>query len=334
MNLDPSQLTMTEIIRLQTQLSQELARRFETSAALVFTDIVGSTAYFTRFGDGAGRQLQQLHLDLLAGCLPGSSGRIVDTAGDGAFSIFPSCAAAAEAMALLEQRASAENEHRVRDHQLTLRIGMHWGRVLSDGVMVTGDAVNLCSRIAASAEPGQIRLSRDAFQELGGQQRLACRPLGPMELKGVGRPIELMSLEWRDPAHFPRSVLIRETGQQFELPLHDIVSFGRLEIIEGMHANDIVLAMPDPVATRQISRWHCELRRRAAGYVLRAVSGQLTTVDGVVLAMGEELPVRPGSVVGLSGVMTLLFIGSPDAAGQADEATTLLTKPPAHGVKS
>ena len=331
MNLDPTQLTMTEIIRLQTLLSQELARRFETSSALVFTDIVGSTAYFARFGDAAGRQLQQLHLDLLAIGLAGHGGRIVDTAGDGAFSCFTGCGAAAEAMSLLQQRASAENEHRLRDHQLTLRIGIHWGRVLSDGVMVTGDAVNLCARIAASAEPGQIRLSRDAFQELGGQQRLACRPLGAVELKGAGRPTELMSLEWRDAAQFPHAVLIRETGQQFVLPLQDIVSFGRLEMIEGMHANDIVLALPDPGATRQISRWHCELRRRAAGYVLRAVSAQATVVDGVALAMGEEVPLRPGSVLRLSGVMTLQFIPLPGTGGQDDESTTLLTKTAARG---
>jgi class 3 adenylate cyclase len=35
--------------------------------------------------------------------------------------------------------------------------------VLTDGVQVTGDVMNLCARIAASAEPGQIRLSRDCL---------------------------------------------------------------------------------------------------------------------------------------------------------------------------
>ena len=38
--LDPGALTMTEIIRLQTVLSQELTRRFERTAALEFTDTV------------------------------------------------------------------------------------------------------------------------------------------------------------------------------------------------------------------------------------------------------------------------------------------------------
>jgi class 3 adenylate cyclase len=98
MDFDPTTLSMTEIIRLQTLLSHELARRFEVDAALAFSDVVGSTAYFARFGDEAGRQLQQLHIDLLAAGLPDHGGRIVDTAGDGVFACFPIAAPAAAAM--------------------------------------------------------------------------------------------------------------------------------------------------------------------------------------------------------------------------------------------
>ena len=332
MDFDPSLLSMTEIIRLQTLLSQELARRFEISAALAFTDIVGSTAYFARYGDEAGKQLQVLHLDLLEQCLPQHGGRIVDTAGDGAFAVFPgaaAAAAAADAMTALLLRASEENERRAREHQLTLRIGLHWGRVLSDGVQVTGDAVNLCARIAASADPGQIHLSRELFQELGIAHRVLCRPIGAVALKGVNRSVELMALEWRDSSRFPTTVLVRESGQQIVLPAQDIIAFGRLELIEGMVANDIVLALPDATATRQISRWHFELRRRSAGYSLRAVSSQFTSVDGQPLAHGQELPIKPGSMVELSGVMTLEFLAERPGFERPDDATHFAAKRPA-----
>ena len=214
MHLDPADLSMTEIIRLQTLLSQELARRFEASLALAFSDIVGSTAYFARFGDEAGRQLQQLFFDQVAACVSAYGGRIVDTAGDGAFTCFPSASAATEAMTALLQRLSEENEHRSRDQQLVLRIGLHWGHVLTDGVQVTGDAVNLCARIAASADPGQIRLSRELFQELRAEHRLLCRRVGAVPLKGHSRDFELLCLEWRDPMRFPSVLLIQETGQR------------------------------------------------------------------------------------------------------------------------
>ena len=58
---DLDSLTLTEIIRLQNQLSAALTRRFERPYALVFSDIVGSTAYFARYGDEAGGRLQQQH---------------------------------------------------------------------------------------------------------------------------------------------------------------------------------------------------------------------------------------------------------------------------------
>lgn len=322
MNLDPAQLTMTEIIRLQTLLSEELARRFETGMALAFSDIVDSTAYFSRFGDGAGRQLQQLHSDLLANALPSSGGRIVDTAGDGAFACFDSAVAAADAMTTLLHGISAANVHRSHEQQLKVRIGLHWGRVLSDGVQVTGDAVNLCARIAASADPGQIRLSRELFQELDATHRLMCRRLGPVTLKGVSREVEVLGLTWRDPTRFPSRLVIRETGEHIELPEQDIVTLGRLKMIEGMDANDIVLTLPDADATRRISRWHCELRRSPGGYLLRAVSNQSTVVDGVPVMAGQDVPIKPGAVVELSGVMTLQFV-SASLAVQPDEGTSI-----------
>jgi class 3 adenylate cyclase len=310
MNLDLAQMTMTEIIRLQTLLSQELRQRFEARMALAFTDVVGSTEYFERFGDEAGRQLQQLHLDLLAACLPAHGGRIVDTAGDGAFACFAEPASVITAMVALLNDISAANEHRSREQQFAVRIGLHWGRVLTDGVLVTGDAVNLCSRIAAWAAPGEIHLSRDLFQELDTEHRLLCRRLPTATFKGVAREVELLRLEWRDPMRFPNEILVEQTGQRIALPPRDIVSLGRLEAIEGAVANDIVLALPDEAATRRISRWHCELRRSASGYLLRAVSSQGTTVDGVPIAQGQATAIVPGSRVELAGVMTLRFLAS------------------------
>ena len=161
---------MTDIIRLQTQLSQELARRFERRAVLAFTDIVGSSSYFTDFGDEAGQRLQQLHFDLLEQSLVTGTGphcgRIVDTAGDGAFICFASAGAAVRAMMLLQNRITRANVDRPRPHQLSVRIGLHCGHVLTDGVQVTGEAVNLCARLVATAGASEVRLSDDLLQEL------------------------------------------------------------------------------------------------------------------------------------------------------------------------
>ena len=319
---DFSTLSMAEIIRLQNELQQELTRRFQRQAALAFSDIVGSTEYFSRFGDAAGRQLQQLHVDLVAESLARHQGRLVDTAGDGAFLTFARADAAVGALIELQTTVSRANAARSREHQLRLRIGAHWGAVLTDGVAVSGDAVNLCARIAGSADPGEIRLTRELFQELSAAHRLKCRAVGSAELKGVARPAELFVLDWRDRELFPTHIRIEETADVRRLPDQDIISFGRLREHEGAAANDIVLTLDDPQRALQISRWHFELRRFPDGFRLRPLSDRQTEVDGAPLAKNGEVAVRAGSTVRVARVLTVTLLSLSGAAPAEASAPT------------
>lgn len=328
---DFGNLTMTEIIRLQGQLQQELTRRFERQTLLVFCDIVGSTAYFARFGDSAGRQLQQLHLDLLGGSLGESGGRIVDTAGDGAFLVFPSADAAMTSLIKLEQAMASANAERSRQHQLHVRVGLHWGPALTDGQAVSGDAVNLCARVAASAQGGEIRLTRPVYHELERTHRMNCQLIGNVALRDYPGGVELLSLDWRDANLFPRSLRIEETGEQLALPGQDIVSFGRLHLHEGMRANDIVLTHPDPNLARQISRWHFELRRFDQGVRLHVLSDSETMVDGLRAVRGKPLPVQAGSRIRVAEALTLRLMGvDRPTLDQRAEATLIRLSPPSH----
>lgn len=305
---DISSLTMTEIIRLQNLLSRELKLRFEHHLALAFSDIVGSTPYFAQHGDEAGRKLQQRHVDLLQQSIAPSGGRIIDTAGDGAFLCFPEVEDAVDALVAFAKRLQADNADRPQTDHLDVRIGVHWGPVLTDGVQVTGDAVNLCARIAGSAQVGEIRLSRDAAGELHDPaKRLACEPLPPVELKGITRPVDVVRYEWMDRHRFPDRVRVVETGEDLAIPQQSTVSFGRLRSSEGVRGNDVVLLLPDPQQMMKVSRWHFELRRRPDGLVLRAVSDNVTEVDGEPVVRGAEVPIRRGTAVRVGKVMTLMF---------------------------
>jgi len=324
MSIDFDALSLTDMIQLQTQLSAQLKRRFEKRLALVFSDVVGSTQYFARFGDVAGRSLQQRHLDLLRESLAPQDGRIVDTAGDGAFTVFPTAEHAVEALSQLQGAITAQNAGYGRDHQLTTRVGIHWGPVLTDGNQVSGDAVNLCSRVAGTCNPGEIRLTRAAFLELEPTKRLRCHGLPQVALKGISEPVEILRFEWRDATRFPVRVRVRETGDEIPLPQQDLIAFGRLREQNGILANDVVLSLPDPYLAQQVSRWQFELRRRMDGFVLRAVSDQPNWVDGELVPKGAEVPIRPGSVVQVAKVITLDFLGETpkiDLSGAGD--TTL-----------
>src|SRR3954464_4123876 len=122
MEIDFAGLTLTEMIRLREQIGEEITRKFERRVALAFSDVVGSTNYFARFGDRAGRALQQRHIDMLQEQLPATSGRIVDTAGDGAFLCFPTADQAIEALPTLQQKLVEFNATRAAEHHLLVRV--------------------------------------------------------------------------------------------------------------------------------------------------------------------------------------------------------------------
>ena len=299
-NLDG--FTMTELVQLQTQISDTLRRRFERKLALLSSDVVGSTAYFARYGDVAGRGLQQLHLDLLQQSLTKYTGAVVDVAGDGAFSVLPSADLAVQAVVELEQAIAKANEGRAREHELQIRVGLHYGPVLTDDKVVSGDAVKLCSNVAGTGKGAEVRLTRALFAELSKEHRLRCRGVAPMPMPGQAEPLELLQLEWRSAESVPTKARVRETGEEMPLPQRDTITFGRLREQNGIPANDIVLALPDKAQTQQISRWQFEVRRVSGGLVLRSVTDQITEVDGKQVRKGEQVPLPMGAVVKVAKV--------------------------------
>lgn len=324
--MDLNTLSMTEIVRLQNQLQQELVRRFERRLLMVFSDIVGSTPYFARFGDAAGRQLHQLHHDSVAASFAAHGGRLVDAVGDGAFGVFAEAEAGVAGVIAFHEALARANAGRERAHQLAVRVGLHWGPVLTDGDAVTGDAVHVAARAAREAAPGAVVLTRSVFQELGPRQRLMCRLLGARSLKGLPEPVELLALDWRDPEAFPRRVQVEETGELLELPQQDIVGFGRLQEHEGARANDVVLVHPDPERTRSVSRWHFELRRVAQGLQLHVLSDSETLLDDERLERGAERPVKSGSRIRVGGALTLRLCCVARAEADEGRASTMLIR--------
>ncbi|HVY62668.1 MAG TPA: adenylate/guanylate cyclase domain-containing protein [Planctomycetota bacterium] len=316
LSLDLSSLSLDEMMQVQNHISKVLRKRFERERALAFTAVLGAEAYFQAFGDEAGRRLIQRHLDIMSWAVPRAGGRIVDTAGDGAFCAFPGAEAALTALTEAHRRIARENADREKDHRLRVRAGVHWGPVLTDERTVTGDAVNFCARIMATAEAGEVRLSEAAFQALPAPLRVRCKALAARALKGIQGEHTTWLFAWQEESTTPKRIRIVETGQERPLPSLAKVRFGRLAELDGKPANDVVLELPDPALTQKISRWHFELERLEDGrLLLRQGSGQVTEVDGAAIPKGGTAPIGAGSIVKIGGVLTIVFI--------ADEGATV-----------
>jgi len=155
-------------------------------ATILFTDIVGSTAKAAELGDRAWADLVQRHHAVVRAQLDRFRGRELDTAGDGFFASFDGPIRAIRCAAAIEQN--------VRDLGLEVRAGLHTGECEVVGDKLGGIAVNIGSRVASLAQPGEVLVS-STVKDLVAGSGLAFQDRGAHELKGIPGEWRLFSAE-------------------------------------------------------------------------------------------------------------------------------------------
>lgn len=155
----------------------------------MFTDLVGSTQLAQRDEKVA---LQLLHEQerLARPILEAHRGRLVKSTGDGMLVEFGNALDAAE-FAVDFQRHAFERSTEGKQPPLRVRIGIHVGDVESEGDDILGDAVNIAARIEPIAEAGGICLSGPAYDQISNKIPYTIEKLGPKNLKGVARPVDV-----------------------------------------------------------------------------------------------------------------------------------------------
>ncbi|WP_428264813.1 CHAT domain-containing protein [Haliangium sp.] len=311
-------LDLPELLELRGQVSSTLSSRFESQQALLCIELA-DVAF--RAGP-ADPELQKRCYGLLAEASLPHHGRIFATQGESLRACYPGVKDALRTVFGFIEALTEYNYRASRENQLVVCMGLHYGPVLSNGKLVTGVAVELAARIASAAGQSEVLLSQNALNQAPRVTQAVCQPVSTIKHADLDMAIELYRLPWTGDQHLPSVVEIEESGEEMSLPKQDIIAFGRLDsLADGTRANDIVLTHPDEESQLSISRWHFEVRRTMEGYVLRAVSGQSTEVDGRLVAQGEEVPVNAGSVVRLAQVMTLRFRGAERRSSVRDAVT-------------
>jgi class 3 adenylate cyclase len=145
-------------------------------ATVVFTDLVGSTERAAELGDRAWRELLAEHHRRVRQELTRYRGVEVDTAGDGFFCRFDGPARAIGCTQQIVEDA--------RDAGLEVRAGIHTGECEVIGDKIAGLAVNVGSRIAAAAAPGEVLVSQTVTDLVAGSG-IEFEERGEHELKGV-----------------------------------------------------------------------------------------------------------------------------------------------------
>jgi class 3 adenylate cyclase len=153
--------------------------------AVLFTDIVDSTALAESMGPARWRELVGTHNERIQRELDRFRGRLVKTTGDGVLALFDGSERAVRAAAAICVAAKSLG--------LTIRAGIHTGEVEVVAGDVRGLAVHIAARVMALAGPSQVYVSAGT-RELVADSGLQFVDAGVHELKGVSGARQLYRL--------------------------------------------------------------------------------------------------------------------------------------------
>jgi class 3 adenylate cyclase len=145
-------------------------------ATVLFTDIVGSTEHVAQMGDRAWRERLAEHHAMAREEIAHWRGREINTAGDGFLAVFDGPARAIRCALALHERLSRIG--------ISIRAGLHTGEVTMADEDVSGMAVHIGARVAASAGAGETLVSGTVKDLVIGAD-LAFTDRGATTLKGV-----------------------------------------------------------------------------------------------------------------------------------------------------
>jgi class 3 adenylate cyclase/pimeloyl-ACP methyl ester carboxylesterase len=145
-------------------------------AAVLFTDIVGSTEQQTRVGPREWSRLTDHHDAMVRAALARHRGHEVKTTGDGFLATFDATRRALRCAANILAGAT--------DIGLTLRAGVHTGEVELRGDDIAGLAVTIAKRVCDLAGPDQVLVTRTVTDLVVGSG-INFEDGGDRELKGV-----------------------------------------------------------------------------------------------------------------------------------------------------
>jgi class 3 adenylate cyclase len=167
--------------------------------ALMFTDLRGSTALYTRIGDARAYQLVRQHFAFLAAKVRQHNGTIVKTIGDAVMAAFADPGDAMRAALDVQRNVASFNAEQRGD--IVIKLGLHEGPsiavTLNGRLDYFGSTVNMAARLEAESAGGDIVLSRDfasdpavgpLIADLGAAHETA-------RLKGFDAPIGFLRID-------------------------------------------------------------------------------------------------------------------------------------------
>jgi class 3 adenylate cyclase len=161
--------------------------------AIMFTDLVGSTAVTQAIGDDASMALLRAHDRIVDGAVAEHGGHKVKHTGDGIMASFVSSYAAVQAAVAIQSGLADLRE--LSGTEVPVRIGISAGEPVTDDDDLFGAAVQLAARLSGHGTAGDVWVSR-AVRDLCIGKTIRFSEAQAATLKGFAEPVEVFQVSW------------------------------------------------------------------------------------------------------------------------------------------
>jgi TolB-like protein/class 3 adenylate cyclase/Flp pilus assembly protein TadD len=185
-----------------------MARRL---AAILALDVVGYSRLMAADEKGTHARLKALRQGLIEPKIAEHHGRVAKLMGDGALVEFASVVDAVECAAAIQQAVADHQAALPAAERIAFRIGINIGDVIIEGDDIYGDGVNVAARLEALAEPGEICVARNVYNQVKGKVALGFEPMGEHKVKNIPEPVTVYRVT-ADPGPIARTLGLKRAG--------------------------------------------------------------------------------------------------------------------------
>lgn len=175
---------------MKTGSEHGLKRRL---AAILFADVVGYSRMMGEDEFGTILAVRE-RLDAFSTFATTYSGEIVRISGDGIFMLFDSAVDAVSFAVDIQKQFQSMNEETAAERQIVFRFGINLGDIIREDDELSGESINIASRIEAFSEPGKICISGSVYDSVSSKMSVGYEYLGAQKFKNIKEDVDVFLL--------------------------------------------------------------------------------------------------------------------------------------------